>query len=240
MGEGAPPLPISAWLAGFSQMAAACAAGAADLAARSAIDEAADILWTTLEAQLGLWRATLTGGVGPARSSAGRETLQRFTDPAQWAFGGDAAPDAALQALIATPGPAAGFGTEALRSSPEWAALRAARGRHRALVAMSWQRCFARMAADAPGDDGIEAWLDRWETVAGEALDALHADPAFLHSLRDLVMAAVALREAAARQVEAFCTAHGLPTRREVDDLHRTVTALRRDLRALRRDRDGG
>jgi hypothetical protein len=96
------------------------------------------------------------------------------------------------------------------------------------------------MADEAAALDSIEAWLDRWEVIAGGALDALHADPAFLASLRDLVMAAVALREAEARLVEAFCTAHGLPTRREVDDLHRTVTALRRDLRALRRDRDGG
>ena len=239
MGEGAAPPLIGAWLAGLSQMAAACAAGAAELATRGATDEGADALWSSLEAQVALWRGAAVVVAGSARSAAGRETLERFMDPGHWLFGGDAAPDAALQSLIATP-PAAGLGTEALRQSPEWAALRAARGRHRAMVAAVWQRCFAQMAAEAPHLDSGEAWLDRWEAVAGAALEALHADPAFLASLRDLVMAAVALREAEGRLVEAFCTAHGLPTRREVDDLHRTVTALRRDLRALRRDREGG
>lgn len=236
MVEGAAPPLIGAWLAGLSQMAVACAAGAAELAARGSTDEGADTLWTALEAQLGLWRMTTATLAAPARSSAGRETVQRLMDPAQWLFGVHAAPDAGLRALIATPAIPGAFGAEALRQDPVWSALRAARGRHRAMVARVWQRCFAQMAAEAPGLDSVEAWLDRWEGVAGAALEALHADPAFLASLRDLVMAATALREAQARLVEAFCTAHGLPTRREVDDLHLTVTRLRRDLRAMQRD----
>lgn len=242
MGEGAAGPPVGAWLAGLSQMAAAFAASAAMLAGRSAEDEAADGLWTALEGQLDLWRVQATALAGSARSAAGRETLARLMDPGQWLFGVDSGPDAALRALIATPEPGgpAGFGREGLRRSPAWAALRAARGRHRALVASAWRGCFERMAAEGARLDSLEAWLDRWEVVAGETLDALHADAAFLAALRDVVMAAVALREAEAAMVEAFCTAHGLPTRREVDDLHRTVTALRRDLRALRRDREGG
>lgn len=242
MGEGAARPPIGAWLAGLSQMAAAFAASAAMLAERSAEDEPADQLWAALEGQFTLWRANAASFAASARSVAGRETLERLMDPAHWLFGGSEAPDAVIVRLVmgAEVGAPAGFGREALRRTPEWAALRRARGRHRALVAGAWRACFERMATEAAALDSIEAWLDVWEDVAGEALDGLHADPAFLASMRDLVMAAVALREAEAGLVEAFCAAHGLPTRREVDDLHRTVTALRRDLRALRRDRDGG
>jgi hypothetical protein len=234
-GDGAAPL-IGAWLAGWTQMAAGMAASAEAFAAQTGENDVADGLWIAMEAQFTLCRAQATAMAGQARSAVGRETLERFLDPGQWLFGGAGAPDPALQKLINGPEPTSlgAFGREALRASPEWADLRRARGAHRATVAGAWRRCFARLAADTEALSGVEAMLDRWAAIAGEELDALHADPAFLEGLRRLVMAAVALREAEARLVEAFCEAHGLPTRREVDDLHRTVTDLRRELRRLR------
>lgn len=240
-GDGAGQAMLAAWLAGWTHLAAAIAAAAEGFAARSGDSDAADALWTQCEAQFGIWRAQARGLAATAHSAAGRETLDRFLDPAQWLFGGAAAPDPALVALIAgaerdAPG---GFGRETLRTTPEWAALRRARARHRALVAGAWKRCFERLAADPAAIASVEALQDRWLAAAMTELDALHADPAFLDSMRDLVMAAVSLREAEARLVEAFCEAHALPTRREVDDLHRTVTELRRELRALKR-RPGG
>jgi hypothetical protein len=239
MGEGegsAQPL-IGAWLAGLAQMAAAMAATVEVLAAQGAESEAADALWSTLDAQFGLWRAHSRGLAAGARTPVARETLERFLDPAQWLFGGGMAPEPALVAIISGPDPSSSlaFGREALRTSPAWAELRRARSAHRALVAGAWKRCLERVARDPVATASVEALLDRWVETAGAELDALQQGEPFLASMRRLVMAAVALREAEARLVEAFCEAHALPTRREVDDLHRTVTDLRRELRALRR-----
>lgn len=244
MGEGdaaAPPL-LGAWLAGWTQMAAAMAATAEGFAAQTAESEAADGLWIALEAQFGFWRAQARTLAASAQAVPAREALERFLDPGQWLFGGAAAPEPALVALINGPEPTAlaAFGRESLRATPAWAALRRARGRHRALVAAAWRRCCERLAREAGGIESLEALQDRWVTVAGEELEALQAGEPFLASMRDLVMAAVALREAEAALVEAFCAAHALPSRREIDDLHRTVTELRRELRAMRRAREGG
>jgi hypothetical protein len=236
--EGTAQPLIGAWLAGWTQMAAAMAASAEAFAAQTGESDAADGLWIGLEAQFGLWRAQARALATTARSTVGRETLERFLDPGQWMFGGATAPEPALQALINGPEPTSlgAFGRESLRSSPEWAALRRARGRHRTLVAGAWRRCFSKLAGEAESLSSLETLQDRWVALAGKELDALHADPSFLESLHNLVMAAVALREAEAKLVEAFCEAHSLPTRREIDDLHRTVTELRRELRALRRN----
>lgn len=242
MGEdGSGPL-IGAWLTGMAHLAAAMAAAAEGFAARTGETDAADEVWAALDAQFGLWRAQARALSSTAQSDVGRATLERFLDPAQWLFGGAAAPDPALAALIDGPDPAGlgAFGRDALRTSPEWAALRRARARHRVLVAGAWRRCFAALAAEAPALRSVEALQARWVALASAELDALHARDDFAASLRALVMAAVALREAEARLVESFCEAHGLPTRREVDDLHRTVTELRREIRRLRRGRDEG
>jgi hypothetical protein len=237
-GEGSAQPMLTAWLAGWTQMAASMAASAEAFAAQTGESDAADGLWIALETQFGIWRMQARSMAATAHSTAGRETLERFLDPGQWMFGGATAPEPALQALINGPEPTslAAFGREALRTSPEWAALRRARGHHRALIAGAWRRCFTRLAGDSEALTSLEALQDRWAALAGSSLDELHSDPAFLESLRTLVMAAVGLREAEAKLVEAFCEAHGLPTRREIDDLHRTVTELRRDLRRLRRE----
>ena len=239
MGGNSAGSSFGAWLAGTAHMAAAMAAMAEGFAVQTGESDAAEEVWAALDAQAGLWRAQARALSGTAQSAAGRETLERFLDPAQWLFGGGAAPDPALAALIEGPDPAtlSVLGREALRTCPEWVALRRARARHRVLVAGAWRRCFDRFAAEARDIADPDAVPDRWVALAGAELDALHASEAFAASMHDLVMAAVALREAEAKLVEAFCESHGLPTRREIDDLHRTVTDLRRELRSLRRSR---
>jgi hypothetical protein len=236
--DGAGAL-LGAWFEAWSRLAAAQTAAAEALAGETG-DAEADAAWRAVEAQFALWRARARSAAAAAETALGAETLARYLDPGQWLFGGVEAPDPALRRLIdgPPPGDLVDFGRAGLRDSQEWRALRRAAARHRGLVAGAWTRCFER-AARAMGRETplrIEALHARWVEAAQAEMDALHADDAFLESQRRLVNAAVALREAEARLVEAYCEARALPTRREIDDLHRSLTELRREVRALRRE----
>jgi hypothetical protein len=204
-------------------------------------DAAADAAWSAAEAAAARWRAGAQGAAAAAESAPGADALARLLDPAQWLHGGCAALDPTLKALIDGPAPAdlADFGRQSLSQTREWRALARARRAHRALVARAWSRAFEafqRAAAATPETD-LAALHRRWAQRAEAELSALHRSDAFAESQARLVTAAVALREAETALVERFCEARGLPTRREVDDLHREVAALRRELTALKATR---
>ncbi len=237
-GEGASAL-LQAWLDGWSRLAAAQSA-AADALTGAGGEAEAEAAWRAVEAAFALWSARARAAAAAADSALGADMLARYLDPGHWLYGGVEAPDPALRRLVdgPPPGELADFGRGALRDGQEWRALRGAAARHRALVAAAWSRCHARLARmtarDAPlRPDTVHA---AWVEAARAEVDALHADEAFLASQRALVVAALALREAEMRHVEAYCEARALPTRREIDDLHRGLTELRRELRALKRD----
>jgi len=167
----------------------------------------------------------------------GAATLARYLDPGQWLFGAEDPPDPDLRRLIAAPEASPLIGG-ALAGSPEARALSQAIASHRALVGAAFQRMAQKVTRDAATDAPLtlQAAQARWIAAAHAELDALHASDAFLASQAKVVAAAVALRAAEAAAAAAWCVAHALPTRAEVDDLARTVAALRRELRALKRD----
>lgn len=51
-----------------------------------------------------------------------------------------------------------------------------------------------------------------------------------------MIRASTELRVAQQELVEHFGAQYGFPTRTELDDVHQTVTALRREVRALRQE----
>jgi polyhydroxyalkanoate synthase subunit PhaE len=51
-----------------------------------------------------------------------------------------------------------------------------------------------------------------------------------------MIRASTELRMAQQELVEHFGQQYGFPTRTELDDVHRTVTELRRELRTMRRE----
>jgi hypothetical protein len=58
---------------------------------------------------------------------------------------------------------------------------------------------------------------------------------AFLEAQARSIRASTELRMAQHELVEFYGERYGFPTRRELDDVHKSVTELRRELRALRR-----
>ena len=71
--------------------------------------------------------------------------------------------------------------------------------------------------------------------TANEVLLETQRSEAFLSTQRDLVKASSELRLAQQDLAEFYSEMFGYPTRTELDDVHRTVTELRRELRAFKR-----
>jgi len=72
--------------------------------------------------------------------------------------------------------------------------------------------------------------------TANEVLLETQRSEAFLSTQRDLVKASSELRLAQQDLAEFYSEMFGYPTRTELDDVHRTVTELRRELRAFKRE----
>ncbi|MDT8342883.1 MAG: poly(R)-hydroxyalkanoic acid synthase subunit PhaE [Thermohalobaculum sp.] len=139
----------------------------------------------------------------------------------------------------------------AIRATREWIAFSAALEQFRAVVAEGWMRAFKgfveRLSADLAAareakrpDPDWHAMTALWREVADAEMARTHRSAAFLAAQRDLIEAQIAVRQTLRARIDRLAGFLGLPTRAELDDLHETVHALRRELRALRRGAGSG
>jgi polyhydroxyalkanoate synthase subunit PhaE len=168
------------------------------------------------------------------------ETLRRMLDPTRFLFAGTDEINQAIQRLVEGP-EFADIGTierQLLKATSEWLALREASAAYRAVTAGAWSRAFQTFSKETAKDprllqQGFRAVLDRWLGIANDELIRTQRTDAFLKAQRELLAAGVAYRLKERELVEVWCETHSMPTRTEVDDLHRTVHELRRQVRAL-------
>ncbi|MBX2810078.1 MAG: hypothetical protein KTR20_15775 [Cellvibrionaceae bacterium] len=73
--------------------------------------------------------------------------------------------------------------------------------------------------------------IDLWANIANKELLKLHRSDDFLNAQRAVIRASMQYRLHEKSIAEVICEAMHIPTRDEVDDLHKTVTELRRELR---------
>ena len=81
----------------------------------------------------------------------------------------------------------------------------------------------------------MRAFLTLWGETANEVLLETQRSEAFLETQREVLKASTDLRLAQRTVAEFYSEMFGYPTRAELDDVHKTVTELRRELRALKR-----
>lgn len=131
-----------------------------------------------------------------------------------------------------------------LSATREWLELRQQSLRYRYIIMSAWMRAYDRFY-EAHGQDFAEGgvppmgWhglVRSWLEIANDELLKTQRSDEFLNAQRDLLRASIDFRGCQQRFVEEFCETHGIPSRTEVDDLHRMVTELRREMRALRRE----
>lgn len=125
-----------------------------------------------------------------------------------------------------------------------FAALRQAQAAHQAVMLDAWTRAAGTFAREAnaraarsesysSGRHMLQHWI---ETANGVLIEVQRSEP-FLTSQRAVLKAATDLRLAQQDVADFMNDLFGQPTRAELDDVHRSLTALRREVRALKKER---
>lgn len=217
---------------------------APDLAGMTAAQSKLTEAWTAANTLSQTLATSLQCGPGAPDPTAGA-VLARIFDPQAW-LGGSGEFDAALTRMAEGPQLADLWQTERRYAAlfTAWATLRRAQSEHQAVMLDAWTRAAGTFAQEANaraerGESFASAreMMTRWiETANAVLLDVQRSDK-FLASQRAVLRASTDLR-LAQQDVAAFLSEfYGQPTRAELDDVHKSLTELRREVRALRRER---
>jgi hypothetical protein len=168
-------------------------------------------------------------------------TFRKIVDPRSW-IGGTGELDDVLGRMAEGPRFADLWEAERRYAGvlQAWMNVRRRGLEHNAVVLQAWLQAGRRFTEQLAGQSDTKldarAALALWtETANQQLLESQRSEP-FLQSQAAMIRATTALRMAQQELVEHFGKQYGFPTRTELDDVHRTVTELRRELRALRRE----
>jgi hypothetical protein len=216
-------------------MPADLSVGATELAqaSKSVMD-----LWsaaTSVCAKLATSIPAASGGDGIVEA-----TFRKMADPRTW-IGGSGEMDEVLGRMAEGPRFADLWEAERRYAGvlQAWMNLRRRSLEHNAVTLEAWLRAGRRftehLAADAKPVDA-KAALALWVETANRELLETQRSEQFLQTQAAMIRATTELRLAQQDLVEHIGKQYGFPTRTELDDVHRTVTELRRELRAMRRE----
>ena len=205
---------------------------------------AANAAFTQLWSSASELSATITKGVqaGEKPDPLVAEMLGRIFDPGVWFSAGNM--DEALQRLAEGPRLADLWDVERkfLSVFNAWVALRRRSLEHNTVMLEAWMRAagaFAkRLNEMADASQSIESprkLLTLWVETANDVMLETQRSEPFLNTQREILTASTELRLAQQEVAAFYSEMFGYPTRTELDDVHKTVTELRRELRALKR-----
>jgi polyhydroxyalkanoate synthase subunit PhaE len=195
----------------------------------------------TWQASVAKWAEFAKGASAGELPSPDR--LREMFTPASWTGPGSGVLDAALQRVLEGPRYATLWDHD--RQLLELQRLTLERDKsiaaYQAVVQKAWAQAFQRFTkalSEDPQAAGQRTWrglTDQWLAVANDTLIEVHRSDEFVEAQRHMLRAASDRHLQERKMAEAWCEAAHVPTRTEVDELHRTVTELRRELRRLRR-----
>jgi polyhydroxyalkanoate synthase subunit PhaE len=171
------------------------------------------------------------------------ELLSKLFDPRAW-FSGLGGMDETLQRMAEGPRLADLWDTERklFNVFNAWAALRQRSTEHNTVMLEAWMRAagsFSKTLNEkADRKETLGSWrevLALWIETANTALLGAQRSDKYLETQRELLKASTDLRLAQQEMAAFYSEVFGYPTRAELDDVHRSVTELRRELRALER-----
>jgi class III poly(R)-hydroxyalkanoic acid synthase PhaE subunit len=123
-----------------------------------------------------------------------------------------------------------------------WVAVRRRGYEHNSLMLQAWIRATSQFsrALNEKAETGeklesVRDLLTIWVETANTALLEMQRTEPYLESQRELVNASTQLRLAQQEVGQFYSELFAVPTRTEIDDVHRAVTELRREVRALKR-----
>jgi class III poly(R)-hydroxyalkanoic acid synthase PhaE subunit len=190
------------------------------------------------------WMATAAPPAMPAMPAAGTGGLGSFLNPmTQALFAGTQVGDA-LKAM--TEGPRLADAGEAehrmARLMERWMEVQTASRAYEGAVAAAWLTANTSFAAKLeertrPGatlkpEEALKLWLETANTTLLET----QRSPTFLEAQRQLLRSGMEFLLAQREVVESVVEPAGLPTRTEIDEVHRSIHELKRRLRTLERE----
>ena len=123
-----------------------------------------------------------------------------------------------------------------------WVLLRQRNLEHNKVILDAWMQATSAFTKSlnekADRNETLKSWKDLmavWVEIANRKMLETQRTEPYLASQRELLKASTDLRLAQREVAEFYSELFGYPTRAELDDVHKTVTELRRELRALRR-----
>lgn len=175
------------------------------------------------------------GHPGPEGASALMELTSLYWDAYERSFGRMAA------------SPRMGFSRELeeklLRGFDAWADFRRASAAFQLVVADIWAGVFEQVLRELieRGQSGkpiqsLHDLLQHWTSVADRELEAAFGGEPFLEAQRRMFNAAMRYRLHEQQIVEMSLKNSHLPTRSEVDEVHRNLYELRKEVKALRKE----
>jgi hypothetical protein len=125
-----------------------------------------------------------------------------------------------------------------------WIDMRTRLASFNAVASAPWSEASRRFTetmtqAKAVGSETPDwrAVFAKWAEISNEELIKNQRTDAFLKSQKELLQAAIEYRSRQNDVSDAISTLFDLPTRRDLDEITRQLTELRREVRAMRRER---
>jgi hypothetical protein len=260
--SGPTPNPFfDAWLSGSEQMMKAQANWFTNVADAAESEDVSEVVgrakqnWDQCEAQFNSWVTAseqwFPKGMKMPRdgmsSSAGGsvdafEKLKLMLNPATFLSSGIDELNQVFQRLAEGPD-FANIGVlekKFMRTGQDWTNLCNANAEYQTVISSAWAKAFDRYVkaeADEPQKESIDLddMMQRWLKVANESLIQAQRSDEFLAAQRKLFKTNTQYKLKQREIIEAWCEAYTMPTRSEVDDLHRMVYELRREFRQLKK-----
>ena len=126
-----------------------------------------------------------------------------------------------------------------MRTSQDWLNLRNASAEYQMVITKAWAQAFdiyTKEVSNQPEESTANAheMMQLWLKIANDCLIQVQRSDEFLKAQRKLFKTNTQYKLKQREIIEAWCENFTMPTRTEVDDLHRMVYELRREVRQLK------
>jgi len=126
-----------------------------------------------------------------------------------------------------------------MRTSQDWLDLRDASAEYQTIITKAWTQAFdlyVQEVSQYSNEDAVDTheMMQLWLKIANNSLIQVQRSEEFLLAQRKLFKTNTQYKLKQREIIEAWCESLTMPTRTEVDDLHRMVYELRREVRQLK------
>jgi len=204
--------------------------------------------WQQCEQQYKHWMKAAENWVGGARKDSTPEedysaqALTHMLNPTTFMQSGFEMIDQVFSKLVNGP-EFADIGmleNKVMKTGQDFQEFREAGHRYQEVISGAWLRAYQHFSDEffdrlKNEDVSPEEILQRWLKIADEEMVSTLRSREFLNAQRELFATGTASKIKYREFAELWCEAHTIPTRSEVDDLHKIIHELRREVRAMKR-----